>query len=311
MLILSCASKLQLLETLLKRNLPQTVAVYGAVVNINRGNPVGHEVIVDSWPDCKAVLTRPRTEADTDNTDLYKNIYAAFYWDLDVYRRLLLDTDAVNWKQNFRLYGKRQFFLRENPYVQKQTGFLLATYSGCWPVLTCVGLDDLSQKGGSWVLPTSLSILFLPVISSRLDPSFTISTLQSSHVDILNETWPHGGNEQSRRFLDNMVKCFPSICILDSNGHPISWSIMDPLGAQIHGYTLPSHRRRGYLAIVMRALSMQIHAAGCPVYGHTALNNVQTQNLLDYMVLPKVTGWQWWPIFFGTMGIFANLIKCH
>uniref|UniRef100_A0A670J086 Glycine N-acyltransferase-like protein n=1 Tax=Podarcis muralis TaxID=64176 RepID=A0A670J086_PODMU len=266
MLILSCASKLQLLETLLKRNLPQTVAVYGAVVNINRGNPVGHEVIVDSWPDCKVVLTRPRTEADTDNTDLYKNIYAAFYWDLDVYRRLLLDTDAVNW----------------NPCVQKQTGFLLATYSGCWPVLTCVGLDDLSQKGGSWVLPTSLSILFLPVISSRLDSSFTISTLKSSHVDILNETWHHGGNEQSRRYLDNIVKCFPNICILDNNGHPISWGITDPLGAQIHGYTLPSHRRRGYLAIVLRALSMKSHVAGCPVYGHTALNNVQMQRFRTF-----------------------------
>uniref|UniRef100_A0A670IYD0 Glycine N-acyltransferase-like protein n=1 Tax=Podarcis muralis TaxID=64176 RepID=A0A670IYD0_PODMU len=279
MLILSCASKLQLLETLLKRNLPQTVAVYGAVVNINRGNPVGHEVIVDSWPDCKAVLTRPRTEVVA-----FGDFVGGALW--DVSRKCCVfcagtssKPDAVNWKQNFRLYGK------SSPYVQKQTGFLLATYSGCWPVLTCVGLDDLSQKGGSWVLPTSLSILFLPVISSRLDPSFTISTLQSSHVDILNETWPHGGNEQSRRFLDNMVKCFPSICILDSNGHPISWSIMDPLGAQIHGYTLPSHRRRGYLAIVMRALSMQIHAAGCPVYGHTALNNVQTK------IIPQQLHW--------------------
>uniref|UniRef100_A0A670IXQ6 Glycine N-acyltransferase-like protein n=1 Tax=Podarcis muralis TaxID=64176 RepID=A0A670IXQ6_PODMU len=264
MLILSCASKLQLLETLLKRNLPQTVAVYGAVVNINRGNPVGHEVIVDSWPDCKVVLTRPRTEADTDNTDLYKNIYAAFYWDLDVYRRLLLDTDAVNWKQTFRLFG-------------------------CWPVLTCVGLDDLSQKGGSWVLQTSLSILFLPVISSRLDPSFTISTLKSSHVDILYETWHHGGNEQSRRYLDNILTCFPNICILDSNGHPISWGITDPLGAQIHGYTLPSHRRRGYLAIVLRALSMKSHVAGYPVYGHTALNNVQMQRLLEYMGFQRLS----------------------
>ncbi|XP_028595484.2 glycine N-acyltransferase-like protein 3 isoform X1 [Podarcis muralis] len=261
MLILSCASKLQLLETLLKRNLPQTVAVYGAVVNINRGNPVGHEVIVDSWPDCKAVLTRPRTEADTDNTDLYKNIYAAFYWDLDVYRRLLLDTDAVNWKQNFRLYGNQNGIYD----VSKDAAATKKIHLTATPHFTYLNPNPNKMP------------------QRQLDPSFTISTLKSSHVDILNETWPHGGNEQSRRFLDNMVKCFPSISILDSNGHPISWSIMDPLGAQIHGYTLPSHRRRGYLAIVMRALSMQIHAAGCPVYGHTALNNVQTQNLLDYM----------------------------
>lgn len=31
-------------------------------MNINRGNPVGHEVIVDSWPEFKVVLTRPCKE---------------------------------------------------------------------------------------------------------------------------------------------------------------------------------------------------------------------------------------------------------
>ncbi|CAI5762911.1 N-acyltransferase 3 [Podarcis lilfordi] len=267
MLILSCASKLQLLETLLKRNLPQTVAVYGAVVNINRGNPVGHEVIVDSWPDCKAVLTRPRTEADTDNTDLYKNIYAAFYWDLDVYRRLLLDTDAVNWKQTFRLYGYQNGIYD----VSKDAAATKKIHLTATPHFTYLNPnpDKMPQR--------------------QLDPSFTISTLKSSHVDILNETWHHGGNEQSRRYLDNMVKCFPNICILDSNGHPISWGITDPIGAQIHGYTLPSHRQRGYLAIVLRALSMKSHVAGCPVYGHTAMNNVQMQRLLEYMGFQRLS----------------------
>ncbi|XP_060128074.1 glycine N-acyltransferase-like protein 3 [Zootoca vivipara] len=261
MLILSCASKLQLLERLLKRNLPQTVAVCGAVVNINRGNPVGHEVIVDSWPDFKAVLTRPGTEADTDDADLYKNIYAAYYWDLDVYRRLLLDTDAINWKQTFRLYGNQNGIYD----VSKDAAAAKKIHLTAIPHFTYLNPnpDKMPQR--------------------QLDPGFTISTLKSSHVDILNETWPHGGNEQSRRFLDNMVKCFPSTCILDSNGHPISWSITDPLGAQIHGYTLPSHRRRGYLAIVLRAWAMQSYVAGCPVYGHTALNNVQVQNWMAYM----------------------------
>lgn len=31
-------------------------------MNISRGNPAGHEVLVDSWPNFKAVLTRPRKE---------------------------------------------------------------------------------------------------------------------------------------------------------------------------------------------------------------------------------------------------------
>uniref|UniRef100_A0A8C6Y2Q9 Glycine N-acyltransferase-like protein n=1 Tax=Naja naja TaxID=35670 RepID=A0A8C6Y2Q9_NAJNA len=62
MLILTCSSKLQLLESVLRRGLPETLLVCGAVMHINRGNPAQHEVVVDSWPEFKAVLTRPRNE---------------------------------------------------------------------------------------------------------------------------------------------------------------------------------------------------------------------------------------------------------
>ncbi|XP_053255632.1 glycine N-acyltransferase-like protein 3 isoform X2 [Podarcis raffonei] len=114
----------------------------------------------------------------------------------------------------------------------------------------------------------------------RLDPGFTFSSLNSSHIDLLNETWHFGGSEHSRRYLANMVQCFPSTCILDSNGHPISWIIMESLGTLRHGYTLPSHRRRGYSSMVQRAQARRVHAAGFPVYGLVALDNTPQQKLL-------------------------------
>uniref|UniRef100_A0A670IY03 Glycine N-acyltransferase-like protein n=1 Tax=Podarcis muralis TaxID=64176 RepID=A0A670IY03_PODMU len=216
------------------RQSPSTV--YGAVMNINRGNPVGHEVIVDSWPDFKAVLTRPQREvlALGDFAGYIFNIYAAFYRDLDVYRKLLLDTDAINWDQTFALCGSRLLFLRE----------------------------ELRDE------------------ETRFNPGFTFSSLNSSHIDLLDETWHFGGSEHSRRYLANMVQCFPSTCILDSNGHPISWIIMESLGTLRHGYTLPSHRRRGYSSMVQRAQARRVHAAGFPVYGLVALDNTPQQKLL-------------------------------
>lgn len=36
--------------------------VYGTVMHVNRGNPAGQEVLVDSWPEFKIVLTRPNRE---------------------------------------------------------------------------------------------------------------------------------------------------------------------------------------------------------------------------------------------------------
>ncbi|NXW08157.1 GLYL3 protein, partial [Fregetta grallaria] len=58
MLILTCPAQLQRLEGALRRSLPLALPVYGAVMNINRGNPGEFEVAVDSWPCFGAVLAR-------------------------------------------------------------------------------------------------------------------------------------------------------------------------------------------------------------------------------------------------------------
>ncbi|NXC22075.1 GLYL3 protein, partial [Corythaeola cristata] len=62
MLILTCPAQLQRLEGTLRRSLPLALPVYGAVMNINRGNPAEFEVVVDSWPDFGAMLARRSRE---------------------------------------------------------------------------------------------------------------------------------------------------------------------------------------------------------------------------------------------------------
>ncbi|CAM5159969.1 unnamed protein product, partial [Natator depressus] len=104
MLILSCSSKLRLLEGTLRRHLPETLPVLGAVMTINHRNPAGYEVLVDSWPEFKADLTRPyREQVALDVSDFYTNMYVAFYRDLGAYCALL--GNAVNWSQAFWIHG--------------------------------------------------------------------------------------------------------------------------------------------------------------------------------------------------------------
>ncbi|XP_070584251.1 glycine N-acyltransferase-like protein 3 isoform X2 [Erythrolamprus reginae] len=236
----------------------QQKEVHGAVMNINRGNPIGHEVIVDSWPEFKVVLTRPRKEIVTDPSDVYTNVYAAFYQDQDAYWRLVKDTDAVNWDHSFRLYGT-------------QEGILKATQ------------DTAATK------QTKLSVipLFLYVLSNpnklhtgRLEPGFRLSSLNSSNIDLLNENWAHGRNEQSHRYLAKMIQHFPSSGILNQEGHLISWAMMDLFGTQAHGYILPSFRGKGYFAIITKAVCMQAYNAGYPLYGFVVLENNRMQSVL-------------------------------
>ncbi|XP_006260162.1 glycine N-acyltransferase-like protein 3 isoform X1 [Alligator mississippiensis] len=260
MLILSCSSKLQLLEGVLRQSLPETLPVLGAVMNISRGNPAGHEVLVDSWPNFKAVLTRPRKEVVTDDSDFYANMYSAFYRDLGAYRALLSSPGAINWAQTFRIHG-----LQDS---------------------VCEASRDIAKAKGFQVYPSTYLVYLLPSSSTvpdvRLDPAMRLSNLDVSHVNLLNETWPYGGNEQSRRYIAMLIRGFPSTCFLDATGCPISWTITDPFGALTHGYTLPEHRGRGYVSALSFILAQQIRTQGYPVYGSVALDNHRMQRLLQF-----------------------------
>ncbi|XP_048342219.1 glycine N-acyltransferase-like protein 3 [Sphaerodactylus townsendi] len=267
MLILSCPSKLQLLEGILRKSLPQTLSVHGAVMHINRGNPAGHEVLVDSWPNFKAVLTRPHREVATDDSDFFTNMYAAFYHDLDVYRTLLQDTDAVNWAQSFRIHGHQDGILEasKDAAATKQVQFSPSSY------YTYFHPDPPKMR------------------TRQLDPSVRLSTLNRSHVDLLNETWAYGGSEHSRGYLATLVRSFPNRCILDSNGLLISWNLFDSFGALAHGYTLPDYRGHGYVSVINKVLAMHVHSFGYPVYGNVALDNVRMQKLNEHWGFQKLS----------------------
>uniref|UniRef100_A0A8C7E4J0 Glycine N-acyltransferase-like protein n=1 Tax=Naja naja TaxID=35670 RepID=A0A8C7E4J0_NAJNA len=151
------------------------------------------------------------------------------------------------------------------------------------------GIPEATQDAAA-AKQTKLSVIphFLYVLSDpnklqtgRLEPSFRLSSLNSSSIDLLDENWAYRRNEQSRRYLAKMVQHFPSSGILNPEGHLISWMLMDLFGTQAHAYTLPSFRGKGYLAITAKALCMQAYNAGYPLYGFVVLKNNHMQRLLE------------------------------
>uniref|UniRef100_A0A8D0C1T2 Glycine N-acyltransferase-like protein n=1 Tax=Salvator merianae TaxID=96440 RepID=A0A8D0C1T2_SALMN len=268
MLILFCPSKLRMLEEMLKKSLPQAIQAHGVVMNINRGNPVGHEAVVDSWPQFKALLTRPRKEDASHPSDTWGNMHTAFYKNFDVFRTLLKDTNTINWTNSFLMYGN-QNGMYEALAEAAATRKVQLTATPCF----------------SYIHPDPSKIP-----EHQLDPGFTLSSLNSSHIDQLNKTWLFGGvTEHTRRYLANMVQYFPSACVQDSSGQIVSWSVTHPIGAGGHGYTLPLYRGKHFITIVLRALNMQIHAAGYPVYGCVDLNNVRMQNVMENCGFQRVS----------------------
>uniref|UniRef100_A0A8C4Y6K6 Glycine N-acyltransferase-like protein n=1 Tax=Gopherus evgoodei TaxID=1825980 RepID=A0A8C4Y6K6_9SAUR len=261
MLNLSCSSKLRLLEGTLRRSLPDTLLVYGTVMTINQGNPAAQEVLVDSWPEFKVVLTRPRREVALDDSDLYTNTYTVYYRDIGAYRALLASAGAVNWGQSFRILGLQDGVYEVSKDVAESKG---------------IKLEVLRYFTYFHPDPSSM-----PEIRSVLDPAMRLSSLDVSHTDLLNETWSFGGNEKSRKYLAILIRHFPSICLLDAAGHPVSWIASYPFGAMGPAYTLHEHRQRGYMAMLGNLLAKRLHALGYPSYGYVDVENYPMQRVQE------------------------------
>ncbi|XP_019376501.1 PREDICTED: glycine N-acyltransferase-like protein 3 isoform X2 [Gavialis gangeticus] len=260
--VLKCSTKLQLLEKILMGSFPESLKVYGAVMNINRGNPFRKEVVVDSWPDFKAVITRRQRE-EVDDCDHYTNAYAVFYKDLQAYRELLEERDTINWGQIFQLQGLQAGIYETSIAVARS--------------------KQVDVKVSSFQMVIHLDPDTLPDVRLQMDPAPRLAYLDISHASLLSETWSRGGTEQCRRYLANLICCFPSICVLDDNGQPISWGLTDQFATMIHGYTLLEHRRKGYNRLVATTLAKKLHSQGFPAQGNVLEKNVPSITLLKSM----------------------------
>uniref|UniRef100_A0A670IXT1 Glycine N-acyltransferase-like protein n=1 Tax=Podarcis muralis TaxID=64176 RepID=A0A670IXT1_PODMU len=259
MQILTCPSKLKLLETVLQRHLPQALPANGAVMHINRRNPAQHEVVVDSWPEFKVVLTRPRKEVVKDKQDCYSNFHTAFYWDVDAWRTLLENADAIDWGKAFQLQGLQD------------------------------GLYEAAREIAESRKPLSHENHCFSLYFRYRSGHFHFGSLNSSHSALLNENWSVGRNDWSLRYLDSLIHNFPSACLLDKEEQLVSWCLSDPMGSLAHGYTLPQYRGQGCVAAVTRATAVKLHAYGFPLFGGVLADNQPSKQTLKrqgFHILP-------------------------
>nr|XP_006201985.1 glycine N-acyltransferase-like protein 3 [Vicugna pacos] len=260
MLVLSCSTKLLILEKILKSHFPESLKVYGAVMNINRGNPFQKEVVLDSWPNFKAVITRRQKEAQTDNLDHYTNAYAVFYKDVRACQQLLEEQGVINWDQVFQIQGLQSELCDVSKAVASS--------------------KQLDVKQTSFKAVRLSPVATLPDTRFRMRPSPQLTYLSVADADLLNRTWSRGGNEQCRRYIASLIACFPSVCVRDDQGNPVSWSITDQFATMCHGYTLPEHRKKGYSRLVALTLARKLQSRGFPCQGNVLDDNVSSISLL-------------------------------
>ncbi|KAF7710904.1 glycine N-acyltransferase-like protein 3 [Silurus meridionalis] len=225
-------------EESLRHDFPQAQQAYGYVFLMNRVQADPIDVLVDQWPNFNVLLTRPRREK---KSDLFRDL-CIFSKDDSSLWSILIETDVFDWKQylclsvdlNHKEMIKSVALSRGVQDVKNHVCYMMT-------------LED----------PSKLSSESLPV---------RVSSLNESHVALVNSTWKFGMDEFSEQFIKNMIVKFPSCCVLDSEGRPVSWILTYASCAMGMLYTVAEHRRKGYAKALVSVLAKKLHSEGYPVY---------------------------------------------
>ncbi|XP_070329006.1 glycine N-acyltransferase isoform X3 [Odocoileus virginianus] len=107
MLHLQGLQKLQILEKSLRKNIPESLKVYGTIFHINQGNPFKLKALVDKWPDFNTVVIRPQEQEMTDDLDHYTNTYQVYSKDPKKCHEFLGSPEVINWKQHLQIQSSQ------------------------------------------------------------------------------------------------------------------------------------------------------------------------------------------------------------
>uniref|UniRef100_A0A3Q2X3G4 Glycine N-acyltransferase-like protein n=1 Tax=Haplochromis burtoni TaxID=8153 RepID=A0A3Q2X3G4_HAPBU len=248
--------ELQVAEGVLLKHLPKSYKVYGFLYGINRNKPTTLEVVVDTWPDFKVIICRPNPE--NKRAPNFKKKMTYYSTDEQSLRKMLTDENAVDWITYFMIGG---LDVSHAPMLKQVSSDRRVNHK----VYTLVHLLYLPDTNH----------LHMPVVDSELESR--ISSLNLSHVDLVNKTWKFGGDEKGYRTIENLISNFPSCCITDSQGQPVSWILVYDYCALGMLYTLPEGK--GYAKIVISTLAKKLHAEGYPVFCYIEEDNVLSYKL--------------------------------
>ncbi|XP_056291717.1 glycine N-acyltransferase-like protein 3 [Pseudoliparis swirei] len=237
-------AELQIAEGVLLKHLPKSFMVYGFIYGINRKKPSTLEVIVDTWPDFKVIICRPDPKRVLE---FMKNVVYYYTLDDQMLRKMLREENSVDWSTHFVIAALDVSHANMIKEVSSDREVNNRVYS----LVHLMYLPDSSH------LPP-------PTADSELESR--ISPLNLSHVDLVNKTWKFGGNQQSRINIKNLISNFPSCCITDGQGQPVSWILMNDYCALGLLHTLPEYRGRGYAKALVNTIVRRLHSEGYPVY---------------------------------------------
>lgn len=239
-------------ETQLKKYLPRSQQVYGYLVLRNRVRSDPVKILVDRWPNFSVIICKPQYEQKGDR---FKDTLV-FANDEGLLEELVRKSSVFDWTK-FLCIGISSQHVEIFKAVASEKDVPYRKMAVCHMMI----LEDVTN---------------LPCTDSS---GISLSSLDESHVSLVNQTWKFADSEGSARMIRNMIVNFPSCCVLDAEGKPVSWILTYATCAMGMLYTLPEHRGKGYAKVLVSSMAKRLYAQGYPVYCFTEEENAISYKL--------------------------------
>ncbi|XP_018606337.1 glycine N-acyltransferase-like protein 3 isoform X2 [Scleropages formosus] len=253
--------ELKVAEKAVKGLFPESVKVYGCLFNMNRGKPHNFDVIADSWPDFRVIICKQKAQRSLDREGDF-NIYNIYSKDKESLKKMLSVPSVINWNTFTLLAGVD---INHLDAVKE----------------LCIFHNVRGETEGI------VYLLLLEDASHLKDPECiaecNIVPLTADHAELVNSNWKYGRNAMSYNSVKNYITNFPSWCVLDKSGKPVSWILMYQHGAMGLLYTVPEHRRKGYAKLLISIMAKHLLEQGYPVYCFVDEGNEASYRLFTSM----------------------------
>ncbi|XP_070282691.1 glycine N-acyltransferase-like [Myotis yumanensis] len=290
MLHLQGPQMLQMLEKSLRKSLPESLKVYGTIFHMNQGNPFKLKALVDKWPDLNTVVVRPQEQDMVDDLDHYTNTYQIYSKDPKNCQEVLGLPEVINWKQHLQIQSSQSNLNEVIQNLAASKSFKVK-HTECFLYLQLNTVKKL--------IPSLLDVKNLPPGDGKPkainQEMLRLSSLDVTHAALVNKFWHFGGNEKSQRFIERCIQTFPTFCLLEPEGNPVCWKLMDQTGEIRMAGTLPEYRKQGLISYVVYNQTKALNNLGFPIYSHVDKNNKIMQKIgynLHHIRMPCT--WNQW-----------------
>ncbi|XP_068183602.1 glycine N-acyltransferase [Antennarius striatus] len=245
-------------ETALKRYLPQSLLLYGSLVQINKTHlvqPISVKVLVDKWPEFSVIISVLQVKQGDSFSEMY-----VYVKDAAILEETIRKHSLVDWTNDL-IIGTDLHHIDIFRVMGSENNLISRRMSLCRMMI----LEDISH---------------LPSIDSS---GISLSSLDESHVALVNQKWKFSEDNKTAEIIRNMITRFPSLCILDAEGKPVSWILVYMTCAIGMLYTVPEYRGKGYAKVLITAIAKWLHAEGYPVYCFIEEENENSYKLFKKM----------------------------